>query len=322
MWMVLLWLIIFAASLVVLIRSSDFFTDAAERIGLSLGFSPFIIGVTIVAVGTSLPELVSSIIAVMSGSSEIVVGNVVGSNIANILLVLGVTAVVAKKMVVARELIRVDLPLLIGATFLGFMMLVDGSFTWPESILCLALLGVYVAYTNYSEHHSRDKEIDAEMKSELSELRHQKLKSKDILILIASAVGIYFGARFTIEGILELSSLIGVATEVFSLSVVALGTSLPELTVTLRATRKKKHEVALGNILGSNIFNILGVLGVAGLFGTLSVSQNIISFSLPVLIFSSLLYVFMTQDKEITYWEGALLLIFYVFFIFRLFISL
>ncbi len=331
----ILWFIIFIVALFVLIKASDFFTDAAEHIGLRLGLSPFIIGVTIVAIGTSLPELFSSLVAAFAHHTEIVVGNVVGSNIANILLVLGVTAVFARKFTIARELIRIDLPLLVGATFLVALMLWDGSFTFVEGILCLVLLVVYLAYTGLSEKDSADKEIVKEMRTEIKDLKEENpelfvsrkrdarksrlLLWKNILILLVSVLGIYFGAKYVVEAILQLSSALGLATEVFSLTVVALGTSLPELAVSIQAARKNKAEIALGNILGSNIFNILAVLSIPSFIAPLIVSPAIISFSLPVLVLSTLLYMFITQDREITQWEGALLLIFYAYFLLRLF---
>lgn len=332
---IIIWLLIFIISLFVLIKASDFFTDAAEHIGLRFGLSPFIIGVTIVAVGTSLPELFSSLIATVAGHTEIVIGNVVGSNIANILLVLGVTAVFARKFTIARELIRVDLPLLVGATFLAALMMWDGLFTPIEGIICLVLLVVYLVYTGLSERGSVDKEITKEMRTEIKELKEDgpelfELKKKNakkshilllrnFAILLVSGVGIYFGAKYVVEAILQLSISLGVATEVFSLSLVALGTSLPELVVSIQAARKKKAEIALGNILGSNIFNLLAVLSIPSFITPLVVSADIIAFSLPVLVLTTLLYMFITQDREITQWEGALLLIFYVYFILRLF---
>ena len=156
-----IWIIVFIASLVALIKASDYFTDAAEKIGLFLKMPAFIVGVTIVAIGTSLPELVSSIFAVLRNSSEIVVGNVIGSNIANIFLVLGVAAILGKKLKVEYRLSNVDLPMLFGATVLFSISIWDGLFTIGEAILSLCLLGVYITYTVSTK--KPDKEIKKEI---------------------------------------------------------------------------------------------------------------------------------------------------------------
>lgn len=142
------WAAIFIVSVAVLGKAADLFTTAAERVGLHFGMAPFTVGVTIVAVGTSLPELVSSIIAVVAGSPEIVAGNVVGSNIANILLVLGVAAIVGGELRITHDLAHVDMPMLMGSTFLFAVMAWDGFFTLPEGLLCLGALAVYMVGKN------------------------------------------------------------------------------------------------------------------------------------------------------------------------------
>jgi cation:H+ antiporter len=134
-----------------------------------------------------------------------------------------------------------------------------------------------------------------------------------------SAFFIYFGAVYTVESVINLAELLNIERAIIAVSVVALGTSAPELLVSLNASRKGKSEIDVGNVLGSNIFNVFGVMGIAGLFGTLVISPEILTFALPMMIIATLLYFFTTQDKEITRWEGGLLLIFYVFFIGALF---
>lgn len=312
----LIWVLIFVASLAVLIKASDYFTDSAEKIGLYLGLPAFIVGVTIVAIGTSLPELISSIFAVLRGSSEIVVGNVVGSNITNIFLVLAITAIVGKKLKITYELLHVDLPLLIGSAFLLAVTIWDGVFSFPEALLCIAGFVLYSAYTVYSEKKHGDEEIKKEMKGQL---RRKPLDWKVWLILIVSSFFIYIGAKYTIESVIQLSQMLNIATEVIAISAVALGTSLPELVVSLSAARKGKPEMAIGNVLGSNIFNTFAVMGIPALIGNLVIPGSILAFGLPIMLIATLLYFFMTQEKELTRWEGWLLLIFYVFFIGKLF---
>lgn len=311
---ILLWVIVFAVSLAVLIKASDYFTDAAEKIGIFFGIPAFIVGVTIVAFGTSLPELVSSIIAVLKDSSEIVVGNVVGSNITNIFLVLGFSAIFAsKKIKVSYELIHVDLPILVGSAFLLTATIWDGVFSFGEAIICLIGIVVYIFYSIKS-----DSEQDGE-KEKAEKKKSRKLEPKTIITLIVSAFFIFLGAKYTIDSVIVLSEILNIAKEIIAVGAVALGTSLPELVVSITAARKGNPEMAVGNVLGSNIFNTFVVMGIPAFIGTLIIPASILTFALPMMLIATLLYFFITQDKEITRWEGMLLVLFYIFFVGKLF---
>jgi len=311
-----IWIIIFIASLYTLIKASDYFTDAAEKIGLFLKVPAFIVGVTIVAIGTSLPELVSSIFAVLRNSSEIVVGNVIGSNIANIFLVFGVAAILGKKLKVEYGLINVDLPMLFGSTVLFSIAIWDGVFTIGEAVLSLSLLGVYIAYTISTK--KSDKEIKKEIKKRNKVKKPKGLDKKVWWALGVSSIFIMLGAKYCIESVVQLSSMLGIAKEIIAVSVVALGTSLPELFVSFTAAKKGNPEMAIGNVLGSNIFNTLAVMGIPAFVGTLIIPRSILTFSLPVMIFATLTYFFTTQDREVTRWEGFMLVILYILFIGKL----
>jgi len=313
----LIWIIVFVVSLFVLIKASGFFTDSAEKIGLFFGLPTFIVGVTIVAIGTSLPELISSIFAVLRDSSEIVVGNVIGSNIANIFFILAITAIIGKKLKISYELIHVDLPIMVGSAFLFALMIWDGVFTLPEALLLISGIVIYFLYTLSSDKEQKNVEIKKEMKEKLR--GRKKLSAKTIAILFVSIIFIYIGAKYTIESVIELSEIFNIGKEIIALSAVALGTSLPELTVSIIAARKGKPEIAIGNILGSNIFNTFAVMGIPALFGILIIPQSILTFGLPIMLIATLLFFFITQEKEITKWEGYLLLLFYIFFIGKLF---
>ncbi|MDP7180692.1 MAG: calcium/sodium antiporter [Candidatus Woesearchaeota archaeon] len=316
----LTWIVVFLVSIIVLIKASDYFTDSAEKIGLFFKIPPFIIGVTIVAIGTSLPELISSIIAVMKGSPGIVAGNVVGSNIANIFFVLGIAAIISKKVIkIEFELIHVDLPMLIGSAFLLTLTFLDGVFTFGEGLLSIAGIILYLIYTSTTKREHRDFEISDKVKKEEKVLEEKKLNWTTILILIASSIFIFIGAKYTVESVIELSQIFSIGAEVIAASAVALGTSLPELMVTVSAARKGQTEMALGNVLGSNVFNSFAVMGIAVLFGDITIPSSILTFALPVMVIATLLYFFITLGKEITKWEGWLLIIFYIFFIGKLF---
>lgn len=305
------WIIVFVGSLSVLIKASGYFTDSAEKIGLFFGLPAFIIGVTIVSIGTSLPELGSSIFAVLRNSSEIVVGNVVGSNIANIFLVLGIAAIVSKKTIkIGYELIHVDLPLLVGSAFLLAVTIWDGFFTLPDALLGITGFIIYLIYTM---------SVEKKQKRVKGKLKKRRLELKTLIVLIVSACFIYLGANYTVESVIRLSEILNIGKETIAVSAVALGTSLPELMVTLTAARKGKPEIAVGNVLGSNIFNTFAVMGIPALFGTLIIPNSILTFGLPMMLIATLLYFFITQDREITKWEGYLLILFYIFFIGKLF---
>lgn len=321
-WEIVFWGVVFCISLSVLIKAADFFTDAAEEIGLFFKLQPFLIGVTIVALGTSLPELASSLFAVFQDSSEIVSGNVIGSNIANICLVLGVTAVVGKKMKLEYEILNVDLPLLISSVFILAITIYDGKFTFGEAILCLAGIAIYFARIIALDKKSKKaKKKGAELESYLKKELHwtKKLPVREFFILISSGIFIFLGAKFTVDSAVKISTFFAIGAEVIAASFIALGTSLPELVVSLSAAKKGKAEIAVGNILGSNIFNALGVMGVAGLFGTIIIPASIITFSLPMMIIVTFIVLFVTQDKEVTHWEGYFLLLFYVLYIGKIF---
>jgi len=205
---VLLWALIFAGSLAVLVKASDVFTDSAERIGIGFGISPFIIGVTIVAVGTSTPELVSSVLAVVKGSSEIVTGNVMGSNVTNIFLILGLSAIVGKKMVTSYSLVNVDLPFFVGSAVLLSLMVWDGAFSLPEALLCLACLLVYLLYAVSVERVADEARARSMEELEASGVVHPKKRRLDprvYLKLFLSIVFLYIGANYTVVSVVRLS---------------------------------------------------------------------------------------------------------------------
>jgi len=312
----ILWVGIFIVSLAVLAKSSGYFTDSAEVIGKFFRLPPFIIGVTIVAIGTSLPELVSSLFAVFNGVSEVVVANVIGSNITNIFLILGITAIVSKKIKISHDLVRVDLPLLVGSAFLFAFAIWDGVFSLFEAILFIFGLILYLVYTMSTQRKHED--VSAEKKI-AKDLTKEKLSFRTWLIFAISSIFLFIGAKYTIDSVIHLSEVLNVGTEIIAISAIALGTSLPELMVSINAARKGKAEIAVGNILGSNIFNTFAVMGIPALFGLLIIPQSILSFGLPLMLAATLLYFFITQDNEITKWEGWMLIMFYVFFIFKLF---
>ncbi|RLE46802.1 sodium:calcium antiporter, partial [Candidatus Woesearchaeota archaeon] len=286
------------------------FVKFSQKLGEALGVSQFIIGVTVVALGTSLPEFITSIIATFKGQVSIVLDNVVGSNIANIFLVIGVGAIFAKALKVERDLIDIDIPLLLASQTLFVFFLIDGKITFFEGVMSLFIIIFYIIYT--TKH-----KCAAEL--ELKKKKHPKA-NKLLLVLgiILSAFFIYIGAKFTVDSIVNLGTILGVGTGVLSITALAIGTSLPELVVTVTAALKKNYEMSLGNIFGSNIFNSALVVGFPALFKNLTVSNVTLTIGLPFLIAATLLVSFSGISKKIHIWEGLMYVLFYVVFIGRL----
>ena len=322
----ILLLVIFIASLAILVKASDFFTGAAEKIGIFFGMDPFIVGVTIVAVGTSLPELVSSLIAVLQGASEVVVGNVVGSNIANIFLIIGIAGVIStaspgkargRELIIEYDLVSVDLPLFVGSAFLLSLAILDQQFSRVESIIFILGYLIYLFYTldtSKPETIATDSATDGAT-VELAPDKQPTYLLKQIGILVFSSIFIFLGAKYTISSLISLSEILNIGKEIIAVSAVAVGTSLPELIVTINAAMRGNAEIAIGNVLGSNIFNIFMVMGIPGLVGRLSIPESVLFSAVPVLLAGTLLMFFVTQDRKLTSWEGWLFFLFYVWFI-------
>lgn len=309
-----LWIGVFIASLAALIYAADKFTETAEKVGLFFKIPPFIIGVTIVALGTSLPEIATSISAVISGKPDMVIGNVVGSNIANILLVLAIAAIVAKKLKVDKDIIKIDLPILLGSTILLVLTTLDGKFTYVDGSLLFLALITYVVY-NITTGRKIDDGIDELKKEEKKEEKKERIELKYPIILLVSGLIIAVAANFTITSVIELSAIFKIGEEIIALTAIAIGTSLPELATSVAAARRGNAGIAIGNITGSNIFNALGVMAIPSFFGDLSIPTSMITFSIPALLSITILYVFVTMDKEISQWEGITLLLLYFAFI-------
>ncbi len=332
--MLIIWTLVFISSLILLVKSADWFVESSEKIGLALKISPFIIGVTIVSIGTSFPELASSIAAVLKGASEIVAANVIGSNIANILLVIGLSAVAARSLLIKRSLIDLDAPLLAATTGLFIFIVWDKKIVFGEGILLLLAFTVYFLYTVFQR---KDEDISPELVEILPEgtkikilpsrveRRRKKTKEKPtrldlktFLFLILGATGLALGANYTIESVLKISELLKVPAGLIAITGVAVGTSLPELVVSVRAAVKKEYEIALGNVFGSNVFNILIVAGVPALIKPLAVDNLTFLIGVPFLILATFLFVISGISRRVYIWEGAMYILIYALFIVKL----
>jgi cation:H+ antiporter len=310
-----LWGIIFVVSLATLITAARFFTNAAEVVGLALGLSPFAVGVVIVSVGTSLPELIASIVAVSKEVSEVVSGNVIGASISNLFFVLALSAIFARKRIeLGDQYILIDLNYLLGATFLLALMMLDGKITFIEGMLGLS---AYIAYTLYLLRESNSEQDILLNESVKNTAKSGKVQLKDAAMLVISGVFIYLGANYTIEALEHIADALQISKAIISVTVLSIGTTLPEAVISATAARQGKGEIAVGNILGSCIFNSLAITGVASMVGVVIVPPEILRFPLPVYGVGALLFYLLTLDKKISRWEGILFLIIYVLFILK-----
>ncbi len=292
--------LILAGSLFVLVRGSDWFVESAENIGLSLGVSPFIIGVTIVAFGTSLPELASSVSAVLNGESEIVTGVVLGSNITNILLVLGLVSIVGKVVKMDYDIMDIDMPLLLGSALLIWFCLSDLHISTFEAVVLLISLVVFLINSisgNIKESHE-----------------HPKASWIDYGLLILGGIFVKYGADFTINGLDSLARSFNLEASILAQTLLALGTSLPEVAVSITAAMKGKPGIAVGNVLGSNIFNTYAVMSIPTFFGDMIIPEEALHFALPFMVAATVLFVIISIGGRITRWEGYMLILFYLYF--------
>lgn len=305
---VALWSLIFLVSLAVMLRGADWLLVSGEQIGRAKGLSPFVIGVLIVGVGTSLPELVSSLAAIAQGATEIVPANAVGSNITNILLIVGLSAVIARKLEVTKNLMNLELPLLAIATAMAAGAMANRNVSQVEGAFLLLAFVVYVSYTLLYREQPKPERA-----------KRPKTDGGTALKLIVGVIALAVGANYVIESVIQLSELFRVSPGLITLAVVALGTSLPELTVSLKAAIRGNSEVALGNIFGSNAINALLVLGLPALISGLVVDQQTFSFALPVFVVVTLLFILSSLSRRIHIYDGGLYVLIYCWFIGHLF---
>ncbi len=306
--MLFLWGIVFLMTLFALVKSADYLVESAQKIGLFFRMSPFVIGVLVVGIGTSLPELASSIFAVLQDAPELVLSNAIGSNIANIFLIVGLSAILAKNIKVTKELVDLDIPLLLLATALFVVLAFDAEISRFDSVFLLAGLLYYLTYSVSSKSDALEQE----------QVTKQDFY-KELVIFAVSLITLVLSAKYLIASVLNISSILNIAASAITLVAVALGTSLPELFVSISAFKKKQSDMALGNIFGSNVFNLLAVVGIPATFSNLPIDNLTYSDALPILLLATLLFAFSGISRKIHSFEGIFFLIIYAYFVSNLF---
>ena len=310
--MLIISILIFIASVLVLVKGADVFLGSAEKLGLAAGLSPFVVGVVIVGAGTSFPELISSLVAVLKDVPEIVVANAVGSNIANILLIIGVSSIFAKSIKSKTNLTDLELPIMAITSIIFLATVWDGNIKKVESFILLLTFLVFVTYSIFNEPSDKPKEP-------IKETNRPKISVKDIALLGLGLAGLVFGSKYLIESVIDISTVLNLAPAAVSVVAVALGTSLPELLVSIKAAMKGSTDVALGNVFGSNAFNILMVIGIPGLFSSLPVDAVTMTIAIPAFIAVTFIFIISCFSNAIHKWEGFMYLILYLIFIGKVF---
>ena len=305
--------LMFIGGLVALVLGAGWLVRGAAKLALSFGVSPGGVGLAVVAFGTSVPELAVSAGAVLDGKVDIAIGNVVGSNILNVLLILGASAVITP-LVVHLQLIRQEVPIMIAASVALLLMMLDGVVaTWESALLvgAMVIYTVFLVWQSRRQSASADAEFEGEVDLNSTWDRHWSVQ---LGLILLGLVALVTGSHFLVEAAVTTAKQWGVSDVVIALTIVALGTSLPEIATSVTAALKGQRDMAVGNVVGSNTFNILGCLGISGMLSTsgLVVAESVIHFDAWVMLAVALacLPIFIS-GREIARWEGVVFLLYY-----------
>jgi cation:H+ antiporter len=310
--------IMLIAGLFLLVKGADWLIDGSSKIAKTLGIKELIVGLTIVAFGTSMPELFVNIFAAIDGNANISFGNIIGSNIANILLILGLSAVLVGVQIHSSIVWR-ELPLSFFAALLLLIIVSKNIFGFDsiigifDGITLLIFFSLFMYYIFASMRNQG--------KDELKPLETKKSPiMNSIFFILIGVVGLYFGGRWTVDGVVSIARQFNISEFIISSTVVAVGTSLPELVTSIKAAIQKNMDIAVGNIVGSNIFNISFVMGISFLIKPVVAPAGIFIDLIFLLLVSSLLFAFMFTGKKhyLDKWEGAMLLLVYAIYVFIL----
>jgi cation:H+ antiporter len=307
-------LLLFVAGGALLIAGAELLVRGASRLAVSAGIAPLVVGLTVVAFGTSSPEMAVTVGSAYAGEADMALGNVVGSNIFNVLFILGLSALIAP-LVVAQQLVRLDAPLVVGAAVLVLLMGFDGRIGRLDG-LCLTA-GI-VAYTYFLVRQARRESaaVRAEYQEAFGEESRPRIPWwRNAALVLGGLALLVVGADWLVDAAVATAAALGVSSLVVGLTIVAAGTSLPEVATSVLATVRGERDIAVGNVIGSNLFNLLGVLGLGGMFAPagVTVPAGALAFDIPVMIAVAVatLPIFFT-GYSIARWEGAVFLAYYV----------
>ncbi|MDT8420686.1 MAG: calcium/sodium antiporter [Desulfuromonadales bacterium] len=307
----LLPVILFFAGLLLLYFGAEYMVSGSSRFALSFGIRPLIIGMTVVALATSMPEMMVSLAAVLKGTSDIAAGNIIGSNIANIGLILGAAAILAPMRVEGNTL-RKDIPIMLAASVLMVLFSLDGQLGFVDGLLLLCGLMAFVVYCVISGRRSASAR-PAEEGVVDEEKRHRR---RDLVLILVGIVGLGVGAELMVRSAITIARAVGLSDMVIGVTIVALGTSLPELAASMMGAWRGEMDLSVGNVIGSNIFNLLFVLGFCAMIRPIAIEPATLRFELPVmLLFSFALLPLVGRRMRLGRTEGGLLLLGYLMFV-------
>ena len=294
-----------------LFYGAEFIVKGGSQLARYFGLSPIVIGLTVVAFGTSLPELVVSIVAAIGGSSPIAIGNVVGSNIANVGLVLGISSLIFPIKINLSQ-IKNDLIIYIFVCLMFSAFCMNGSISRQEGLILFLSVLVYTWYSfYYSSSKNNDEDVNDKNPSNLRML---------FILIISGITLLSFGANLFVKGAIDIARYFGISEIVIGMTIVALGTSLPELATSVIASFRKEHAISIGNIVGSNLFNLLSVIGIVSLVSPIESPKEILFFEIPyMIIYGLILFPIGMLKQPIHRSTAAFLLIGYLLFIYQLF---
>ena len=313
-------ILLFCGGLILLVMGASLLVRGASKLALSFGISPLVVGLTIVAFGTSAPEVAVSVGAVLDGKTDIAIGNVVGSNIFNVLFILGISALIAP-LVVNIQLIRQEVPIMIGASLLLLALGLDGQLSFFDGGVLFVLLVSYTVFLIVQSRRetqlAKDEYAD-EIKPAVPGAWDDRLPVQ-LMLIAAGLAALVFGSEYLVQASVSFAKAMGVSDLIIGLTIVAAGTSMPEVATSITAAIKGERDIAVGNVVGSNTFNILGCLGVSGLVSGdlgLAMAPSLLAFDIWVMLAVALacLPVFMT-GREIARWEGGVFLGYYVVYV-------
>ncbi len=293
-------------SLVILVFGGEALVRGASALALRLGVSPLAVGLTVVAFGTSAPELVVSLEAALSGSSDIAIGNVVGSNIANIALILGLAAVI-QPIATDWKIVRIDAPIMVAVVIMMALMLLGGEVSRIEGGLLITALIAFVGWTWKQAKNDKDSAPPALTDA----VRTTKSLVSSIALVAGGLVGLIVGGQWLVMGAIDLAEMFGLSEATIGLTIVAVGTSLPELVTSLIAAARKQGGIALGNVVGSNIFNILAILGITSCLTPIGMG-DITWLDIGIMGGLSLFLIpLLATGRSLVRWEGVILVVVY-----------
>ncbi|MDO5664065.1 MAG: calcium/sodium antiporter [Bacteroidia bacterium] len=307
--MEIVWLLV---SLAILYFGAEWLVSGASSFAARLGVSPLIIGLTIVSMGTSAPELVVSVKAAMSGQSALSIGNVLGSNLFNIGIILGISALIYP-LAVKRQLLKFDVPVMVVTSLLFMVLFIDGKITFFEAFIFVFLFVAYMAYLFVTSIRDKSKGKATDEEETIKLYKHWII---DVSLIAIGLVGLVYGSNLLVDNAIIIAQKLGMSEALIGLTIVAAGTSMPELATSVVAAMKKRSDIAIGNVVGSNIFNLLLILGVAGLIYPIETPDINIVDSLFVVGVSALLWFFMKIGTRIRRWQGVIFLGVYLVYFF------